>query len=185
MKKKVAVFFDRDGTLMGDVGWLSDMEKISIYPEAFKAVKMLNNKGIKVIVVTNQSGIARGFFDESFVEAVHERIAEIMESEGAHIDRFYFCPHHPTEGQEEYRKKCNCRKPAAGMLLDAANDFRIDLTKSFVIGDNITDIEMAHNVGAIGILVKTGHGTHHCKKVERVEENVLTATKAVLRELSL
>ncbi|MEI7591016.1 MAG: HAD family hydrolase, partial [Deltaproteobacteria bacterium] len=151
--KNIAVFLDRDGTIIEEVNYLDDLNKIVVYPSSYVAIKMLNDVGIKVIVVTNQSGVARGYFDEVFVKKTHEEIARLMNENGAHIDRFYFCPHHSTEGIGQYRVECDCRKPKTGMLVRAVEEFDIDLKRSFVIGDSITDVEMAHAVGATGILV--------------------------------
>ncbi len=158
MKKNKAVFLDRDGTINEEVGYLDSLEQLRIFPAAFDAVRMINEAGMKVVVVTNQSGVARGFFDEDFVNTVHARINELFREKDAFIDRFYYCPHHPTEGTGKYRTSCNCRKPAPGMLMKASEELNIDLPGSYVVGDMTKDIELANNVGARGILVRTGYG---------------------------
>ena len=158
MKKNKAVFLDRDGTINEEVGYLDSLEQLRIFPAAFDAVRMINKAGMKVVVVTNQSGVARGFFDEDFVNTVHARINELFREKGAFIDRFYYCPHHPTEGIGKYRILCDCRKPAPGMLMKASGEIGIDLSSSYVVGDMAKDIELANNVGAKGILVRTGYG---------------------------
>ena len=109
-------------------------------------------------MITNQSGVARGFFDETFVEKTHAYFRDILRVEGANIDAFYFCPHHPTEGKGIYLQDCGCRKPAPGMLLKAADDLGIDLRHSYLIGDALTDIEAGNSAGVKGILVRTGCG---------------------------
>jgi D,D-heptose 1,7-bisphosphate phosphatase len=111
-----------------------------------------------VVVITNQSGVARGYFDEAFVDAVHERLRGMLRQEGASLDGIYFCPHHPTEGSERYVRNCTCRKPAPGMLLKAAEELSIDPERSFMIGDTVKDIEAGSKFGARGILVLTGYG---------------------------
>ena len=110
------------------------------------------------MVVTNQSGVARGLFNEEFVGTVHDRINELLATWDARIDRFYYCPHHPTEGRGSYLASCECRKPKTGMLMRAADELAIDLAASYLIGDTLDDIVTAANAGVNGILVKTGHG---------------------------
>jgi len=156
MKKNRAVFFDRDGTINEEVGYLIRMEQLRILPEAPEAIRLVNESGMKAVVITNQSGIARGYFDEDFVKSVHERIGRILAEAHARIDRFYYCPHHPMEGNAPYVRVCDCRKPEAGMLLEAAEDLDIDLARSYMIGDMPQDIEAARKAGAKGILVRTG-----------------------------
>ena len=157
-KHNSAVFLDRDGTINEEVGYLDSLEQLRIFPAAFEAVRMINEAGMKVVVVTNQSGVARGFFQEEFVKTVHKQIQKAFMKEGASIDRFYYCPHHPTEGIGTYRISCDCRKPAPGMLMKASEELGIDLPASYVVGDMAKDIELANNVGAKGILVRTGYG---------------------------
>ena len=127
-------------------------------PGAAGAIRRINESGLAAVVVTNQSGIARGLFDEAFVARVHARLREMLRAEGAMIDAFYFCPHHPTEGRGAYRKACDCRKPAPGMLLQAAEELRIDPSRSYMVGDTLKDIEAGGRAGAQGILVRTGYG---------------------------
>jgi len=110
------------------------------------------------VIVTNQSGIARGFFDEAFVDTVHTRLRQMLWAEGAFLDGIYFCPHHPTEGRGRYLRTCDCRKPAPGLLLKAAADLHLDPGRSFMVGDTLKDIEAGGRVGAQGILVRTGYG---------------------------
>jgi len=158
MKKNTAVFLDRDGTINEEVGYLDCLSKLKLYDNAAEAIRMLNERDMKVVVTTNQSGVARGYFTEGFVRTVHSRIQEILRSHGSFIDAFYYCPHHPTEGIEPYLKSCSCRKPEPGMLILASQDLNIDLARSYMIGDMLKDIEAAGRVGAKGVLVKTGFG---------------------------
>ncbi len=166
MKKHSAIFLDRDGTLNEEVGYLDDDDKLAIFPEAFEAVRLINQSGMKTVVITNQAGVAKGFFTEDFVRHINGRIQEMLLDQGAVIDRFYYCPHHPTEGVDPYRRICDCRKPEPGLLKQAAADLDIDLARSYMIGDHLRDVETAHRVGAKGILVMTGHGSDQLKTAE-------------------
>ena len=146
-----AVFLDRDGTLCEEVGYLNHVSRLRIFPFAAAAVQKLNRAGFPVIVVSNQSGVARKYFPESLVREINELLQAHLRAQDAHIDAFYYCPHSSAED-------CACRKPRPGMLVCAATDHRVDLTSSFVVGDRHGDVELAHNVGARGILVRTGYG---------------------------
>jgi len=157
-KKFAAVFLDRDGTINEEVGYLDRLERLRILPGAAEAVRRINESGMKAVVVTNQSGVARGKFTEEFVRTVHNRIREALRREGAEIDGFYYCPHHPSEGIGEYRKSCTCRKPAPGMLERAAEELKIDLRRSYLVGDTLKDIETGLRAGTRTVLVKTGYG---------------------------
>jgi len=153
-----AVFLDRDGTITEEVGYIRDIDHLKLLPNSAEAIRTLNRHGIKVIVVTNQSGVARGYYPETHVRQVNDRLISLLKSEGAELDGIYYCPHHPTEGAGRYTQSCGCRKPEPGLLYQAASDRPLDLARSFVVGDKLTDIEMAHRVGATGILVLSGYG---------------------------
>jgi len=153
-----AVFIDRDGTLIVDKGYLGDPEGVEFIPNAIEALRILNGLGYIVVVVSNQSGVARGFFTIQDVERVNQRVIELAEKSGARIDAIYYCPHYEGGIVEEYAISCNCRKPAPGLLFRARDELNIDLRGSFVVGDKEADIELAKNVGARGILVLTGYG---------------------------
>ncbi|HOD29701.1 MAG TPA: HAD family hydrolase [Syntrophales bacterium] len=163
-----AIFLDRDGTINEEVGYLDRIEKLRLIPGAAEAIRLLNAAGFRVAVVTNQSGVARGLFTEAFVVEVHRTLAELLGREGARIDRFDYCPHHPTEGTARYRRACPCRKPEPGMLLKAAAALAIDLGRSYVVGDTPRDLETARRVGARGILVRTGYGAEHLEAASAV-----------------
>ena len=158
MKKNIAVFLDRDGTINEEVGYLDSLDKLKIIPGAYEAIRLINESGMKVVVISNQAGVARGLFTEDFVKITHEHLQIALRQEGAYIDKFYYCPHHPNEGIEPYRQVCNCRKPATGMLLQAARDLNIDLIRSYLVGDRFNDMEAGKKIGVRGILVKTGFG---------------------------
>jgi D-glycero-D-manno-heptose 1,7-bisphosphate phosphatase len=155
---KPAVFLDRDGTLNEDVGYLSRVEDLRWFPWAIEAIRLLNRAGFLVCVTTNQGGIGLGFYGPDLVERVHAEMASAVEAAGARIDAFYFCPHHPLAAVAEWRGDCDCRKPRPGMIRQAQARFDIDLTRSFVVGDKSADVGLATNVGARGVLVKTGYG---------------------------
>lgn len=153
-----AVFIDRDGTINEEMGYVNHLDRFTLLPRTAKAIRLINANDLKVVVVTNQSGVARGMFPESLVGEVHRRMEDLLKADGAHIDGMYYCPHHPDFGPPEYRKRCNCRKPATGMIERACNDLGIDPTQSYMIGDRIDDVEFGHKIGAKGILVLTGYG---------------------------
>jgi D-glycero-D-manno-heptose 1,7-bisphosphate phosphatase len=153
-----AVFFDRDGTVTEEVGYLTDISKLRLIPGAGPAIKKLNQAGFKVVLVTNQSGVARGYFPESLVHEAHGILEHMLAKDGARLDGIYFCPHHPTAGNSKYTVDCNCRKPGTGLLDSAARDLDIDITRSYVVGDKWSDIELAQRAGARAVLVRTGFG---------------------------
>jgi D-glycero-D-manno-heptose 1,7-bisphosphate phosphatase len=153
-----AVFLDRDGTINVEKEYLYKVEDFEFIPGAPEAIKSLKDAGFLVIVVSNQSGIGRGYFDEQAVEALHRHIQEELAGHGTSIDAFYFCPHHPEKGVGDYKIVCDCRKGEPGMLLQAANDHDIDLHRSFMIGDKLADVEAGERAGCQSILVMTGYG---------------------------
>jgi len=153
-----AVFIDRDGTINEEMGYVNHLDRFTLLPRTTKAIRLINDNGLKAVVVTNQSGVARGMFPESLVGEVHRKMENLLRADGAHVDGIYYCPHHPDFGPPEYRKRCQCRKPATGMIERACNDLGIDPTKSYMIGDRIMDMDFGHKIGTRGILVLTGYG---------------------------
>jgi D-glycero-D-manno-heptose 1,7-bisphosphate phosphatase len=153
-----AVFLDRDGTINEEVGYVNHIERFFLLPRVSQAIRLLNQHGWKAVVVTNQSGVARGYFPESLIRQVHQKMQELLGNEGAHLDRIYYCPHHPDIGVPPYRQKCRCRKPATGMIEEAMKELALDLSRSYMVGDRGVDIEFAHQIGAKAILVLTGYG---------------------------
>jgi histidinol-phosphate phosphatase family protein len=149
---KRAVFLDRDGTINEEREYLSSPDGLVLINGAVKAIRMINEAGLLAVVITNQSGIGRGYFTEEAVDAVHRRLSEMVGEGGGRFDAFYHCPHHPEEG-------CGCRKPATGLIERAAEDLGIDPSNSYVIGDKAIDIELATRCGAQGVLVLTGYGS--------------------------
>jgi len=174
-----AVFLDRDGTINEEVGYLSKLDQLKLFPRSAAAIRMLNQKSIPVIVVTNQSGVARGYFGEDFVCALHDLLQAHLRMEEAHIDAFYYCPHHPTEGSDPYRRVCTCRKPETGMLLQASQDLHIDLSRSYMVGDMMKDVLTGKKVGAKGILVMTGYGADEKIKGDSPDHQAIDLLAAV------
>ena len=150
------VFLDRDGVLIEDVGPLTDHDRIRLLPGVAEALRTLRENDFRLVVVTNQSVVARGLATESDVRQVHATIARRLECQGAEIDDWFFCPHHPHATLEEFRCVCQCRKPAGGMLLQAAERHRLDLPASFMIGDRMTDVAAGIAAGCRTVWVQTG-----------------------------
>jgi D-glycero-D-manno-heptose 1,7-bisphosphate phosphatase len=146
-----AVFLDRDGTISEDVGYLNDVSQFRMFPFAAGAIRRLNDANLPVIVVTNQSGVGRGFFAESMVQTVHREMVQQLAAAGAHLTAIYYCPHTSED-------ECECRKPKPGMIRQAASEHGVDLARSFVVGDRYGDVELAQANGGQGVLVRTGYG---------------------------
>ncbi len=156
--KKAAVFLDRDGTINEQMGYINHSSRFILLPGVAEAIARLNDQGIPVVVVTNQSGLARGYFPAELLDEVHDKMKQQLAQKGAHIDGLYICPHHPEAKEEQYRQTCNCRKPKTGLLEQAATELNIDLTRSFMVGDRWSDLKCGVRVGATSILVLTGYG---------------------------
>jgi D-glycero-D-manno-heptose 1,7-bisphosphate phosphatase len=178
-----AVFLDRDGTIAEEVGYLDHLNRFRVFPFAAQAIRQLNVAKLPVIVITNQSGVARGYFPESLITAVHELMTTQLAREGAHVDALYYCPHKEDDA-------CACRKPKPGMLERAAREHGLDLRRSFVVGDRYGDIELAHSVDARAILVRTGYGEGEIeRRAEKwpvppdfIAENLGAAADWILRQ---
>jgi D-glycero-D-manno-heptose 1,7-bisphosphate phosphatase len=153
-----AVFLDRDGTMVHDVGYLSRLEDLQWFPWTIEAIRLLHRAGFLLCVTTNQSGIALGFCTDAFVRRVHDEMSAAIDAAGGRIDGWFYCPHHPQAAIDALRVDCDCRKPRPGMIRQAQERFEIDLDRSFVIGDKSADVGLAQAVGARGILVRTGYG---------------------------
>jgi D-glycero-D-manno-heptose 1,7-bisphosphate phosphatase len=184
-----AVFLDRDGTMIREVQFLRRPEDVHWLPATIDAVRMLKRAGFLVCVATNQSGVGRGLYSEDDVRRIHEVMAGVLDTAEASIDAWYFCPHHPDAALPAFRQVCDCRKPKAGMARQAAGTFDVDLDRSFVVGDRLTDIALATGVGARGILVRTGYGEHTLSEhageapgAAVVAHDLMEATAWILRE---
>jgi D-glycero-D-manno-heptose 1,7-bisphosphate phosphatase len=176
---RAAVFLDRDGTMIEDVGYLDAIARVALYPWTIDAIRALNRADLAVVVVTNQSGIARGFFGEAFVESTHRFLSSRLEAGGARVDAYYYCPHHPAGTVARYARPCDCRKPAPGLIDRAAGDLGLDASRSFVVGDKWLDVQLGRAVGARSILVRTGGGS-----VEETRPPAGVAADAVVANLA-
>jgi D-glycero-D-manno-heptose 1,7-bisphosphate phosphatase len=178
-----AVFLDRDGTISEEIGYLNDATQFRMFPFAAAAIRRLNDSNLPVIVVTNQSGVGRGFFPESMVHTVHELMTRQLTVAGAHLNAIYYCPH--TSDDE-----CECRKPKPGLLERAAREHDLDLPRSFVVGDRYGDVELAHGTGSRGVLVRTGYGEEDLrenssawpKQPDFVADDLAAAVDWILRQ---
>jgi D-glycero-D-manno-heptose 1,7-bisphosphate phosphatase len=153
-----AVFLDRDGTIIEEVGYLDRPERVVLYPYAVDAIRALNRAGLVTVMITNQSGVARGFFTQDIVVRTHEHIARMLALGGARIDAYYHCPHHPAGHVAPYAIACECRKPGRALVDRAATEFGIEPVRSFAVGDRWVDIGLARRIGGRGVLVRTGYG---------------------------
>lgn len=155
-----ALFLDRDGTVNIESGYIRELDNLRLIPGAADVIRQCNQGQVPVVLVTNQSGPARGYYGEDWIHALHQRLQELLAAEGAHLDKVYYCPHLPAdEGSvPEYSRNCDCRKPEAGMLLQAAQELDLDLSQSFMIGDKATDVDVGKRVGAHTILLTSGYG---------------------------
>ena len=188
MNTRPAIFMDRDGTLSEEVGYINHLSRFRLFPWSVDAVRLVNRSRYLAVLVTNQAGVARGYFPESMIHEVHGVVAAAMARGGARLDGVYFCPHHPEVGEAPYRLDCDCRKPRPGLLRQAAQDLDIDLASSWVIGDRPGDLELAWAVGARAAMVKTGYGLgeleHHSGAWKRppdlVAEHLLDAVARIL-----
>ncbi|MBI5644190.1 MAG: D-glycero-beta-D-manno-heptose 1,7-bisphosphate 7-phosphatase [Deltaproteobacteria bacterium] len=178
--RKLAVFLDRDGTINEDPGYLYKPDELVMIGGAAKAIKELNAASIKVIIVSNQSGVGRGYFTDADVEAVNEKLMRLLAVEGASIDAIYYCNHHPDTA-------CQCRKPNTGMMEQASLEHGIDITRSYVVGDKGSDVELAKQAGAKSVLVLTGKGGSELKTLKRpadcVAKDLSEAVAWILKDL--
>ena len=152
------VFLDRDGTINEEVEYLYRHSDLVLLPGVAEELKRLKDHGFKLVVVTNQAGVARGYYKEEDVISLHQYLNSLLSEKGAEIDHFFYCPHHPVHGIGEYKKECNCRKPETGMFEMAEGFFQVDKAHSYMIGDKILDTEAGRRYGVKGILVGTGYG---------------------------
>ncbi|MBC7963697.1 MAG: D-glycero-beta-D-manno-heptose 1,7-bisphosphate 7-phosphatase [Steroidobacteraceae bacterium] len=183
---KRAVFLDRDGTINVEKEYLYRIADFEFISRAADAVRLLNEAGFLVVVVTNQSGVARGYYTEEDVENLHRHIDRELEKTGARVDVWLYCPHHP-DGRGSYGLPCNCRKPLPGMLKEAAQRFDIDLKTSIMIGDKLADVSAGQAAGCRTILVRTGYGADqecHLPEATAVFDNLLEAVESLSREIN-
>ena len=183
MSGRAAIFMDRDGTVNEPVGFVNHISLFRLFPWSVEAIRLVNRAGFLAVLVTNQSGVARGLYTEELVGEVHGRLNDLLDEGGAHLDAIYYCPHGLTSG-------CDCRKPKPGMLLRAERELEVDLARSYVIGDTYSDLELAWNTGARAALVLTGYGRgnfeHHrhewARQPDKVVTNLYDAVAEIVRE---
>ncbi len=158
-RTRPAVFLDRDGTINVDVNYLSRPEDLQFIPGAARAMARLRDGGYSLVVVTNQSAVARGLITEADLGEIHRELQRQLRDAGAEVDGVYYCPHHPEYGSPPYRQVCVCRKPNPGLLERAALELGLDLEGSYMVGDSLTDLQAGWNAGCGVVLVLTGCGT--------------------------
>ena len=186
--KRPAVFIDRDGTISEEVGYINHPSRFRVFPYAASAIKLLNDQGWLAVVITNQAGVARGYFSESMIETIHYNLQQALRDEGARVDAIYYCAHHPTVGEPPYRQECDCRKPKPGLVTRATKDLDIALEQSWMIGDRYGDIELARNAGVRSALVLSGYGRGEWEnqrslwkhQPDLVAENLLEAVESIV-----
>jgi D-glycero-D-manno-heptose 1,7-bisphosphate phosphatase len=185
-----AVFLDRDGTLSEERGFIDRLELVEIFPWTSDAIRLLNRAGFAVVVVTNQSAIGRGIIDQAFLQSVHDAFDRHLAKSGARVDRYYFCPHHPDAPLPEYRMVCRCRKPAPGMIEQAAAELGLDLSRSFMVGDRPIDVASGHAAGVRSVLVRSGHSSGGSdappglREPDAILNNLMEAVGWILRSSS-
>lgn len=156
--RRPAVFLDRDGTINEQMGYLNHISRLHLLHGAAEAIARLNQAGLPVVVVSNQSGVGRGYFPETLVSQIHRRLKTLLARAGASLDGVYYCPHHPQAVLPAYRVDCLCRKPRPGLIQRAAAELHLDPTRSFMVGDQVSDLQLGRAVGATSVLVRTGYG---------------------------
>jgi D-glycero-D-manno-heptose 1,7-bisphosphate phosphatase len=188
--KKPAVFIDRDGTINEQLGYINHLSRFVILPGVSEAVRLLNKNNWWAIIVTNQGGLARGYYPMELVDEIHAFLKSSLKEQGAIIDGIFFCPHHPAGVVPEFSTDCDCRKPETGLVDKALEAFDIDMSNSYVVGDRHVDIELASRLNLKGVLVKTGYGQGELEyiipekrlKPDHVAEDLLDAVKWILNE---
>jgi D-glycero-D-manno-heptose 1,7-bisphosphate phosphatase len=182
-----AVFIDRDGTISEEVGYINHPSRFRLFPFAAAAIKHLNDAGWLAIIVTNQAGVARGYFSEDMIKNVHAEMTKELEHGSARLDAIYYCAHHPSVGEPPYRFDCDCRKPKPGLISRAARDLNIDLAGSWMVGDRYSDVELARNAGVKSMFVLSGYGRGEWEhqrsswivQPDLVAENLLEAVRVI------
>ena len=185
-----AIFMDRDGTISEEAGYINHVSRFQLLPKTIEAIRLINQSSFKAILITNQAGVARGYFPEDLVHEVHRKMNTLLHEGNAYLDKIYYCPHHPQVGSVKYRIDCNCRKPKPGMLEKAAEEFNLDFSQSYIIGDKYTEIALGHKVGSKSILVLTGYGRGELELFSRqwehkphfVAEDLLSAVNWILKQ---
>jgi len=189
--RRRAFFLDRDGTVAEEVGYVNHVSRYRLYPWSAEAIRRINQAGLAAVVVTNQAGVARGYFPEELIQQVNAKMVEELAAAGAKLDGVYYCAHHPEVGAPPFRRRCRCRKPLPGMIEQAVKDLDLELAGSVVVGDRYLEVEMAHRLGLRGALVLTGYGRGEHEYMQGdwprqpdwVAENLLGAVEEILPEM--
>jgi D-glycero-D-manno-heptose 1,7-bisphosphate phosphatase len=179
-----AVLLDRDGTIIRDVVHLSRLEQVELLPRVAEAIRLLSDRGLKVAVITNQSAVGRGLLTEEELRRIHRELERRLVAAGARLDGFFYCPHHPTEALGSYRLACDCRKPNAGLARRAAAELKLDLGRSYVVGDQATDMELAERIGARGILIQAQPPERAARPGRVTVKDLWQAANWIVRDLS-
>ena len=187
---QTAVFLDRDGTINEEMGYINHVDRFVLLPSAAAAIRRINESGLKAVVITNQSGVARGYFPKELIDEVHQKMRDLLEEEGAFLNGIYTCTHAPPSKGES--GGCGCRKPKIGLMQQAAQELNLDLEKSYVVGDRFKDVEVARNAGAKAILVLTGYGKGELEflgpsskvQADFVAEDLAEAVEWILSDMS-
>ncbi|HVQ38302.1 MAG TPA: HAD family hydrolase [Pyrinomonadaceae bacterium] len=187
---KRAVFIDRDGTISEEVGYINHPSRFRVFSYSAAAIKRLNDNGWLAILVTNQAGVARGYFSEEMIQTVHSKLSDELKSSDAKLDAIYYCAHHPSVGVPPYRFDCDCRKPKPGLITRAARDFDIDIRESWMVGDRYSDIELARNAGLKSAFVLSGYGRGEwehqrdswIEQPDLVAENLLETVELIISQ---
>jgi D-glycero-D-manno-heptose 1,7-bisphosphate phosphatase len=183
------VFLDRDGTINEEVNYLSHPDQLRLIAGAAEAIKRFNQAGLKVVIITNQAGVARGYFSENTLQQIHLELERMLRAQDAHIDAIYYCPHHPTAGIGVYKIDCNCRKPKPGLLERAARELNLYPRRSFIVGDKPADLQAGDAMGCRTILVRTGYGLESEKELaggefqpDHIADDLLEAARWILQQ---
>lgn len=188
LMKRPAVFIDRDGTISEEVGYVNHPSRFRVFPYSAEAIRTLNENGWLAILITNQAGVARGYFSEEVIHRIHDQLKRDLQNDSAQLDAIYYCAHHPSVGEPPYRLDCDCRKPKPGLIQQAARDFEIDLAASWMAGDRYSDVELARNAGLRSAFLLSGYGRGEWEYQSRtwkhrpdmVCENLLEAVKSIV-----
>ncbi len=178
------IFLDRDGTINREDGYITRVDQIHLYEGAVPALRMLKEMGYRIVIVSNQAGVAKALLTEQALQEINNALLSMLKAEGILIDRLYYCPHHPEAVVPEYKKACECRKPKTGMVMRAVKELGVQVQGAYMIGDKLTDIELARNFGGRGILLLTGYGKEEIKKLDPQKHNPVYIGKDILDAVS-
>jgi D-glycero-D-manno-heptose 1,7-bisphosphate phosphatase len=174
------IFLDRDGTINREDGYITRVDQLHLYEGALPALRMLKEMGYRIVIVSNQAGVAKALLTEKALVEINNALLSMLRAQGILIDRLYYCPHHPDAVVPEYKKDCECRKPKTGMVMRAVNELGVSVEGAYMIGDKLTDVELARNFGGRGILLLTGYGKEEMKKLDPQKHKPVYIGKDIL-----